>query len=624
MIFVEMKIYILLITILVFSNAIFAQTGPGGVGETNGTSVLALWLDANRITLSNGSNVTTWTDLSGSSNTATAVSGNEPVFITNALNGMPTVRFTASNTDYLRVSDDPTLRPNRITVFVVGSYSNASSNYAPFVIKSNNFQNWDQGYGIARNNNTNEILGFVSDWNNNFVNSTLAYNTPTIMTMIYNQSNVNLRFNESSQGTDNYNTAIDNTINFLYLGISPNGTTGNGTGVQNPLNGDIYEVIIFRRDVNETERIIIHNYLAAKYNRTLSSNDIFDEDNSGNGDYDYDVAGIGRITASTSIDDAQGSGILRILNPQNLNNNEFLFWGHNNGLLDADEKTDVPPGVDARFLRVWRVSERNTNNTADVDVGNIDMRWDLNGIGPITASDLRLLIDTDNDGIFSDETPISGATHLGGGIYQFSNVPGSSGGIQNNTRFTLGTVNAHLTPLPIQLLYFNAILDEESKIKLDWQTAFELNNDYFSIERSKNGTDWELVTTIVGAGNSNTTLSYSITDNSPYNGVSYYRLKQTDFNGKSEYSMVQTVEIIKSKTPKIRAFPNPTNSQITVNGLASDLYNIRIFNKLGQDVSDYTTINYVDKFNYTIDLSNLPMGMYYIKSSTAATSIFKN
>jgi hypothetical protein len=88
------------------------------------------------------------------------------------------------------------------------------------------------------------------------------------------------------------------------------------------------------------------------------------------------------------------------------------------------------------------------------------------------------------------------------------------------------------SPLPIELLSFTAGCNN-SVARINWQTASETNNNYFTIERSKDAQTWVTVTTIPGAGNSNTTLSYSYNDNNPYAGSSYYRLKQTDFNGQS-------------------------------------------------------------------------------------------
>jgi hypothetical protein len=100
--------------------------------------------------------------------------------------------------------------------------------------------------------------------------------------------------------------------------------------------------------------------------------------------------------------------------------------------------------------------------------------------------------------------------------------------------FTFGS-KAGSNPLPIELLFFKAACVND-KSNLTWATASETNNDYFAIERSKDAQLWETVAVMPGAGNSNSTLHYSAIDNQPYSTVTYYRLKQTDYNGNFTYS----------------------------------------------------------------------------------------
>ncbi|MCC6252410.1 MAG: hypothetical protein IT238_08120, partial [Bacteroidia bacterium] len=115
-------------------------------------------------------------------------------------------------------------------------------------------------------------------------------------------------------------------------------------------------------------------------------------------------------------------------------------------------------------------------------------------------------------------------------------------GLTNFSDFT-GLGNG--SPLPITLLEFNAqpVIDE---VSITWTTASEINNDYFNVERSKDGIHFESIAQIPGAGNSHTILNYKTMDAQPYEGVSYYRLKQTDFDGKFEYSTIKSVNFIKN------------------------------------------------------------------------------
>ena len=191
--------------------------------------------------------------------------------------------------------------------------------------------------------------------------------------------------------------------------------------------------LLFDQLINDAQIIIIQNYLAAKYDFILSQNDLYNEDNAGNGNYDHDVAGIGRINSSNLHNDSQGTGIIRVLNPTNLDDNEFFIWGHDNGALQMNTGLNAPSIIKSRLLRTWRVSETNTSG-GPIDVGNIDMRFDLTGITAVSNENLRLIVDTDNDGNFYDEIPISGAVNLGSNIYGFNGVSS----ISNNKRFTLG------------------------------------------------------------------------------------------------------------------------------------------------------------------------------------------
>lgn len=124
--------------------------------------------------------------------------------------------------------------------------------------------------------------------------------------------------------------------------------------------------------------------------------------------------------------------------------------------------------------------------------------------------------------------------------------------------------NETVVPLPIKLLSFTAKL-ETDKVKLNWATATETNNEWFVIERSKNARDFEEVIQLPGAGNSNKKLSYETYDYQPFEGINYYRLKQIDFNGQTSYSKIVVVNYSKLNETAIQLYPNPTyNSDVNV------------------------------------------------------------
>ncbi|MCH8904756.1 MAG: T9SS type A sorting domain-containing protein, partial [Bacteroidetes bacterium] len=114
------------------------------------------------------------------------------------------------------------------------------------------------------------------------------------------------------------------------------------------------------------------------------------------------------------------------------------------------------------------------------------------------------------------------------------------------------------TALPIQLVYFAASIIGDNYTEISWTTVSELNNDYFTLERSDDLNDFYEVTQVMGSGNSIFAQEYSTVDEEPLFGTVYYRLKQTDFNGEFEYSDVISVTMKLSK-PEFDVYPNPSN-----------------------------------------------------------------
>lgn len=169
--------------------------------------------------------------------------------------------------------------------------------------------------------------------------------------------------------------------------------------------------------------------------------------------------------------------------------------------------------------------------------------------------------------------------------------------------------------MPITLLLFDGYKNENS-IKLNWVTATETNNDYFTVEKSTDGYLFETVGNVDGAGNSKETLNYTSVDYNPIDGFNYYRLKQTDFDGNFSYSNIIAVDYSKKKIlADADVFPNPftTGFFIDISGLNSTNIRIQIENLYGQLVfncdncsSDNGIVNV--SLNTTID-----SGYYVVK-----------
>ena len=154
----------------------------------------------------------------------------------------------------------------------------------------------------------------------------------------------------------------------------------------------------------------------------------------------------------------------------------------------------------------------------------------------------------------------------------FGTVTSASSVTDFNTFFTLGSTNAN-NPLPVELLSFDATL-EDNEVHLDWATATETDNEQFVVERSADGVNFSGILDQPGAGNSSTVQYYQDVDENPLIGVSYYRLRQIDFDGTSTVSQVRTIVYEPQiSEPSVNVYPNPVAGQeITIDlaGFASD------------------------------------------------------
>ena len=180
-------------------------------------------------------------------------------------------------------------------------------------------------------------------------------------------------------------------------------------------------------------------------------------------------------------------------------------------------------------------------------------------------------------------------------------------------------------PLPIELVRFAGECGEGS-IELKWTTWTETNNDFFTVERSNNGTDFEVVDVIEGAGNSNQSITYNAVDNLPYGGTSYYRLKNTDFNGKSEYSEIIAVTCGNDGNDFnfVNAY-DVDHTDIVVEFTASDNedYTIFLYDAAGRRVLDHSGVGLDGMNKVRLNSGGLAHGIYIINLSNNVKNFSK-
>lgn len=183
--------------------------------------------------------------------------------------------------------------------------------------------------------------------------------------------------------------------------------------------------------------------------------------------------------------------------------------------------------------------------------------------------------------------------------------------------------------LPIELVSFTAS-QEKGKVVLKWTTNAEINNDYFSVERSINGISFEVIKKIKGQGNSNSLTNYIENDSNPLHGISYYRLRQTDFDGKNSVSEIVAVDISKLEALPLsfEIYPNPISqyekpiikisefeSQKEVLVVVRDLLGQELYSKVIMTDFSGNSITAIDIEN------RLPAGTYLI-IGTSVNQIF--
>lgn len=549
------------------------QTGPAGIDNSTNN---ALWLkaDAGTSTTTNGSPISSWSDVSGNGNTVSQGTANQqPLFQTSVMNGNPAILFDNNNgsgqNDYLSGADSPVLdNSDGFSLFTVVRALHNNNNARSIVSKRTNV-GVNQAYMLFLYNNNRLTLDVVTN-NNRFDSNptSIASGSNYILTGTFDGTLASSQRSKLYSGQTLLATGTETSTTMPDYN-SPLIIGATHVGDPRPFDGYISEIIYFRRILNSTEKIIVDNYLSSKYNISLSSNDYYSGDSPVNGDFDREVAGIGQTLATDSHDSFSPSvsGGLGVSHNSGFDNGDYLFVGHNllnNGANFIDINVTPFAPVDMRWERIWYIDvtnksvDLNTSLTFDISDGGMG-----NGITAGNASDYKLLYRSVNSGNW---TIVATASSVAGDqiVFDYSFIDDLNDGY-----YTIGTINYVSSPLPVELVSFDAIPDGKV-VNLYWTTSSEQNSSHFLIEKSRDGTTWNEVETISAAGNSTTFIDYFTIDNDPYQGKSYYKLTQFDQNGSSkEYPTVTVYFNGLTDDAALVLFPNPTTKDNISIGLAN-------------------------------------------------------
>ena len=187
-----------------------------------------------------------------------------------------------------------------------------------------------------------------------------------------------------------------------------------------------------------------------------------------------------------------------------------------------------------------------------------------------------------------------------------------------------GGGGANGAPLPVELVYFEAKAIDNHQALLNWQTASELNNNYFDVERSYDAIHWEWVGKVVGNGTTTQLTDYSFVYKTIAKSqqTAYYRLNQIDYDGANEYTDIRSVRFtVKPNAFEIAAYPNPFNQEVTISVSTTELYSIEVTDLSGVLL---LAIQNEDKGTHRLDLSAWASGVYIVNvTSTQGTKHLK-
>lgn len=290
-----------------------------------------------------------------------------------------------------------------------------------------------------------------------------------------------------------------------------------------------------------------------------------------------------------------------------------------NGSLEAStNKTGLVNNMVSNYYFTLGAWAQSNNNYRKFD-GTIDELsiWNV----ALTSSQIQsyhnhLLKGTEN-GLISyyrfDESSGTTAYDLGSAGFNGQNTGCASA----TAAMQIASTAPIFSALPVSLLDFQPSCGSDSNVVLRWATATEINNDYFTLFRSFDGSSWEIAGMVDGSGNSNQVVYYEFTDRYPAEETIFYKLRQTDFDGKMEDFELVSV-YCKGNHKQFSVFPNPVVNELTVSfnnksempgNFMVDFYNIQ-----GQLVKSYQQEGVNDNNVANIDLGNLPSGTYFMQA----------
>ncbi|MBK6521219.1 MAG: T9SS type A sorting domain-containing protein [Sphingobacteriaceae bacterium] len=557
--------------------------------------------------------VTIWYDQSGNAKNATAAAvANQPRIITAGVisrrNSWPVIIFDGAS-DYLTAAttNNAFNTTNGGTINGIGS-NNGAASWQCMAQQGRNASPW---WGIWGSSAAPAKWTGGNDSGPGNLSSSVNSNSYCAVTYIQNAAAVSsVIVNGVTPGVTGNPSITHANAQLFYIGY---GATGSEYW-----NGSISELNVFALNLNDTRRILLQSnqnayhalsHAAANIKYTTSAV-------ASAATYTRYVLGIGSQTTASSPQDSvcetrqsAGMGFTVSTNVATAflkNNGDYMCAGMSCPTFSTSNTFTTAP-IQLRWQNDWFIDKTDVG----VAGGTVSIYFDFGdyniGTSPGAASGYSLL---NRPTTASNFTVVAGATANVVGDRVYFTVDANN--IVDNSFFTIGSTYPPNSPLPVELVNFKAEACDKD-VCLDWKTASELNNDYFSIERSVDAESWTEIKKVKGAGTSQRTLNYSAMDYEPLPGISYYRLKQTDFDKNFKYSKIEAVEF--KNTLEVGIYPNPSSGVFNISN-CKGYDKLTITDMLGRKV--YTAD--VEKDFMLLELNTLEAGSYFITLNNSVSN----
>ncbi len=275
---------------------------------------------------------------------------------------------------------------------------------------------------------------------------------------------------------------------------------------------------------------------------------------------------------------------------------------------DSPNNSTLPPTVgfcngEANVVdRFWQIDKTGASGTATVKFTYTGSESPANGEDDLKAQRW-------NSSTSNWDPPLTGQTN---------DASANTVTVTGISSFSPWGIARGSNPLPVELISFDAKC-EKNKVNIEWQTASEINNDYFVVEKSTNGMDYtEMYKYDLddNDANSNVVKLYSVIDYDPYSGTSYYRLKQVDLNGAFELFAPVTVNYSKEglfELISIFADYDTKTIEITYNNTSDEAVKVLLYNQSGQVIIQKNIEANTGYNTETIIYPTLKDGVYFLE-----------